>query len=229
MRDKKMMNTKRIKSIEEFCNYATCVYYKEREHSGDDELRGINIVAEYDIISKVLNCLLKETKFWFIGGTVHDYEYAHYEKEFVLTIDGEGNIWIEPVYNCEKDRYLSVGDDLTLVHADCNSKFVTENYDVRMIEFIITDIDGGVDDDDDFDDFDDLDDIDDCDYDCMIDDDDDDYDYSLDIDRDDDDSLVGFTQHFSDGDSFMSRSFYSTDEELVKKVLASYMSTSCDE
>lgn len=184
------------KNVRDFCE-TVYKYYNEESFRKSKDFSGINVVAKFDVIIKILNTFIKYFASLQLGGAiVNDCDFDGYDKEFCLCIDFDGKIYIEPVYVKEKNIYLYTGECLTFVHSDCNSKYIVANNEAEMIEFDFNE---------------------DCDkYKCKqkkF------NDITFETERVDDDDMKGFMQSYCKGDSYYSRSFYSTDENLVEKVL----------
>lgn len=187
-------------SISELCEVILDSYYEEEERYNDPfDFMGVNVVAKYDIIMKVLNCLLKETPFELEGALVYDPEYNWYDREFCISINNQKQMWVEPIYN-KDGRYLNTGECLTYVHGDCNSKYLKENDGAVFIAFEIRDEEKDDEDDDIF-----------CNYKCD--------DGDIKLHKDDDGNLNGFTQSYTTDNTYFSRSFFSTNDDMLKRVL----------
>lgn len=184
-------------TVQSFVEYIISKYFEDSENYDDKfDFEGVNIVAKYDVIMPILNELIKESPFMLISAELNDYSWDGYDDEFVLTINHDGEVYVEKVYVEEKDIYLNVGGGLTFLHNDCNSKFLKNNEDADVVAFEITDDpdDESVDDSDD---------------------------ESLNCTCDSEDTH-GFHGSFYDDDGgYHSVSFYSTDSDLVRAVLKS--------
>ena len=173
-------------------------------YEGNEDFYGVSIVGHYDIIAEVLNYLLKTTSLEMYDISLCPSEVNGYYDEYILSIDLEGMLWCEEAKH--GDRYLQTEKEVIFVHSDVNSKFVIANKDQAMIEF-------------------DFEDSCDCDCDCEnclyseIDDSDFDFAERLDID----DDLHGFTFATSNGDSYHSISYHSTEKiddiNIVKELI----------
>ena len=189
-------------TLSSFCDLVYKSYCDELEkYKNPFDFDGVNVVAKYDEMIAIANRLIKQTPFIFHGGTIWNAEYDYYDKEYVLTIDADKKIWIEPVYNKDKDRYLYTGDCLTFVHGDCNSKYLKENKDAKFVAFELKDIDDNA--------------VADCkECECVN--------KKADVElvkHEDDGDMKGFTQSFSSDNSYYSRSFYSNNDDILNKVL----------
>lgn len=194
------MRDYRAKNVNEFCEhvYKTYKYEKERYNNSED-FEGVNIVAHYDVLIDIVNALVKRTEFNIAGAIINDVVYDGYANEFIISIDNRGDMYVEPVYVEEKDIYLYTGSGLTFVHNDCNSKYVTTNSDAPMVAFEI----GAKEDADNKNEC--------AKHECKK-----DCDIKFDMDRDD---MKGFTQTYNNDNGYMSRSFYTDCDDLLKFVL----------
>lgn len=187
-------------SVTSFVDYIYDQWLDETERYSDPvDFEGICVVAMYDVMKPILNELIKETPFMLSNVEFSDYEYDWYDDEFVLTINGEGEVYVEKVYVPEKDIYLNVGDCTVFLHNDCNSKFIKYNEGAKIIAFEI----GGVDDEDECD----------CEPCC------DENGIQIKIKKDDDGEMQGFTKVYNDKEGYHSISFYSTNQDLIEKAL----------
>lgn len=187
-------------SVTSFVNYIYDQWLDESERYSDPvDFEGICVVAMYDVMKPILNELIKETPFMLSSAEFSDYEYDWYDDEFVLTINSEGEVYVEKVYVPEKDIYLNVGDCIVFLHNDCNSKFIKYNKGAKIIAFEI----GGVDDEDECD----------CEPCC------DENGVQIKIEKDNDGEMQGFTKIYNDKEGYHSISFYSTNQNLIEKAL----------
>lgn len=194
----KLVKTKDMRSFCELVYNSWCDGLDECKDPIDFE--GINIVAKYDMIIKVINGLIRNTPFSLFGGSVWDEDYNLYNMEYILSINSNKEIWVEPAYNVEKDKYLYAGDCLTFVHGDCNSKYLSANKDTVFVEFDIDNVDDKVE----------------CKKcECKSKDDN----VKVKVVNDDCGDVKGFTQSFTSDNGYYSRSFYSDDEDILKQVL----------
>lgn len=187
-------------SVTSFVDYIYDQWLEESERYSDPvDFEGVCVVAMYDVMKPILNELIKETPFMLSNAEFSDYAYDWYGDEFVLTINSEGEVYVEKVYVPEKDIYLNVGDCIVFLHNDCNSKFIKYNEGAKIIAFEIDDIN----DEDECD----------CEYCC------DENGVKTKIEKDDDGEMQGFTKIYNDKDGYHSISFYSTSQNLIEKAL----------
>ena len=179
-------------TVKSFVEYVTDEYLKEYEkHKKYYDFEGVNIVAKYDVIMPILNELIKESPFMLVSAEISDVMWDGYDKEFCLSVNHDGEVFIEKAYLEEKDVYLYIGDGLTFIHNDCNSKFLQNNTEAEIVAFEIGEKTDTCSDESC-----------DCEAHCW-----------------DDDDMHGFTKSVSNEDGFHSISFYSTNKDLVEKAL----------
>lgn len=87
----------------------------------NDDYPVISVYGKYDVIKDVLEDLIASGVSIANEIELHDYDVAHYDKEFVLYLTTDGvnveKIWYEDVY-----YYGSA--DISFIHEDCNSKLI---------------------------------------------------------------------------------------------------------
>lgn len=186
--------------VSEFCDLVVDSYYDEAEKYSDPiDFEGVNIVAKYDVIIDILNNLLASSPFALYGALVYDPEYNRYDREFCLTINSDEQIWIEPAWNEDGGRYLYTGEGLTYVHEDCNSDYLKVNKSAMLIEFDLDKEEGNKS------------------RECTC---NNEHHMAVKIHKDKDGDMNGFTQTFTSDDGYISRSFYTDNKDILKKVLA---------
>lgn len=198
------MRDYKAENVYEFCDYVWETYNDEKErYSKSDDFQGVNIVARYDVLIPILNALVRNTGFVIAGAIINDSMYDGYSDEFIISIDENSNMYVEPVYVEDKGIYLYTGEGLTFVHGDCNSKYVTANSSAPMIAFEIENFG----------------DADNSEEPRHIKTKDEKCDKKLESYMDDDGDFKGFVQNYSDNNSYMSRSFYTNCENLLNHVI----------
>lgn len=184
-------------NIEDFCNNIVSVW---AETPSD-----VNIVGYYDIIIDILNELLLYDSFDLYQCVLMHPDLDEYEGEYILTIDEDGDIWVEPAM-VDNEYKLVNEDGITFVFEDVNSRFWTTNDNTELVE-----IDYLEEDDDELD----------CDGDCENCSRHDGYETEL--SHDSKGELHGYTRSkYSEDGSYFSEAFYSSDTNLVKNMLKSY-------
>ena len=84
------------------------------------------LIAGYEIVSEMLKDLMQFEDTIAFSIYLDNPEMDGYEDEYILTLDGEQNVWIEPFKN-KDGKYLIFDDEyvtLVFVHNDVNSKAI---------------------------------------------------------------------------------------------------------
>lgn len=193
-----MINIKTLhfKDYEDFACAVSDVYDRVKS---DDEYNSVDVVAKYEDAKEIIRELIGiGYGIAFIDG-FGDPEWDGYDDAFVISLlDDE--IWCEPVKR--KDGYIFVEADVVYIFDDCNSKIISKIEADEVYEVEIGN------------------EYDDCDGDCEnCNCHDETY---LHTSEDENGNAHGFTASRSDGDSYMSYSYYSSDElshEDIQKML----------
>mgnify|MGYP000041295005 FL=1 len=196
-----MINIKTLhfKDYEDFACAVSDVYDRVKS---DDEYNSVDVVAKYEDAKEIIRELIGiGYGIAFIDG-FGDPEWDGYDDAFVISLlDDE--IWCEPVKR--KDGYIFVEADVVYIFDDCNSKIISKIEADEVYEVEIGN------------------EYDDCDGDCeKCPAHDETYLYTS---EDEDGNTHGFTASKSDGDSYMSYSYYSSDElshEDIQKMLKAF-------
>lgn len=168
----------------------------------DNEYNSVDVVAKYEDAKEIIRELIEMRYGIAFIDKFGDPEWDGYDDAFVISLlDDE--IWCEPVRR--DDKYIFVEADVVYIFDDCNSKIIPkieadEVYEVE-IGYEYDDCDG------------------DCENRCCHDE------TYLHTPEDKDGNTHGFTASRSDGDSYMSYSFYSSDElshEDIQKMLKAF-------
>ena len=102
------------------CELAYNMYMYSHNPDGDSTV----LIAGYEIVSEMVKDLLQfddTTAF-----SIHLENPEMYEDEYLLTIDDEQNVWVEPFKN-KQGKYLMIDEEnstLVFVHNDVNSKAI---------------------------------------------------------------------------------------------------------
>lgn len=89
------------------------------------EYEAISIYAHADVISEIfreLSYTYYEDEPFKLGIIDFDGGGYEYDKEYILTINDDKTIWIDPAWN--DDRVIQGDSFISFVHADCNSKIL---------------------------------------------------------------------------------------------------------
>lgn len=168
----------------------------------DDKYNSIDVVAKYEDAKEIIRELIGIGYGIAFIDKFGNLEWDGYDDAFVISLlDDE--IWCEPV---RRDKgYIFIEADVVYIFGDCNSKIIPKIESDEVYEVGIGE------------------DYDDCDGDCEnCDCHNDTY---LHTSEDEDGNTHGFTASRSDGDSYMSYSFYSSDElshEDIQKMLKAF-------
>ena len=106
------------------CELAYNIYMYS--HNPDDKTT--ELIANYEIVSEVLKDLLQFEDTTAFNILLESPEMDGYEDEYILTIDDEQNVWVEPFKNSQ-GKYLMVDEEystLVFVHNDVNSKAILD-------------------------------------------------------------------------------------------------------
>lgn len=125
------MGTILYKSIEEVCRDALTF----RKIVIDDD---VNIVGTYDELRPILNWLVKNSDY-----EIHNVEFSNEQNdEYLLTLDDEDNIWVEPAWRRSENSYVPVRlDGFILAYKDINEEIIKNTYEYAKV--FLFDIDDG--------------------------------------------------------------------------------------
>lgn len=169
----------------------------------DDEYNSVDVVAKYEDAKEIIRELIGIGYGIAFIGNLANPEWDGYNDAFVISLlDDE--IWCEPVKR--ENGYIFVEADVVYIFDNCNSKIVPkiesdEVYEVEIGDFNYDDCDG---------------DCENCE--CHN-------DTYLHTSEDEDGNTHGFTVSRPDSDSYMSYSYYSSDElshEDIQKMLKTF-------
>lgn len=194
-----IIKTLHFEDYEDFTCTVSDVYNKVRS---DDEYNSIDIVAKYEDAKEIIRELVGIGYDIAFINELADPEWDGYDDAFVISLlDDE--IWCEPVKRDE--GYIFVEADVVYIFDDCNSKIIPKIEANEVYEVGIGN------------------EYDDCDGDCEnCPAHDETY---LHTSEDEDGNTHGFTASRSDGDSYMSYSYYSSNElshEDIQKMLKAF-------
>ena len=104
------------------CDLAYDMYMYSHNPDGDHTI----LIAGYEIVSEMLKDLMQFEDTTAFSIHLDNPEMDGYEDEYILTLDDEQNVWIEPFKN-KDGKYLIFDDEyvtLVFVHNDVNSKAI---------------------------------------------------------------------------------------------------------
>lgn len=194
-----IIKTLHFEDYEDFACAVSDVYDRVKSN---DEYNSVDIVVKYENAKEIIRELIGiGYGIAFIDGFGNP-EWIGYDDAFAVSLlDNE--IWCEPVKR--KDGYIFVEADVVYIFDDCNSKIIPKIEADEVYEVEIGN------------------EYDNCDGDCEnCDCHDETY---LHTSQDKDENTHGFTASRSDGDSYMSYSYYSSDElshEDIQKMLKAF-------
>ena len=104
------------------CELAYNMYMYSHNPDGNHTI----LIAGYEIVSEMLKDLMQFEDTTAFNILLENPEIDGYEDEYILTLDDEQNVWIEPFKN-KDGKYLIFDDEyvtLVFVHNDVNSKAI---------------------------------------------------------------------------------------------------------
>lgn len=188
--------------FEDHENFACAVSDAYDKVKSNDEYNSVDVVAKYEDVKEIIRELVGIGYNIAFINELADPEWDGYDDAFVISLlDDE--IWCEPVKRDE--GYIFVEADVVYIFDDCNSKIIPKIEADEVYEVGIGN------------------EYDDCDGDCEnCPAHDETY---LHTSEDEDGNTHGFTASRSDGDSYMSYSYYSSNElshEDIQKMLKAF-------
>lgn len=188
--------------FEDYEDFACAVADTYDRVKSDDKYNSVDVVAKYEDTKEIIRELVGMGYGIAFINELANPEYDGYDDAFVISLlDDE--IWCEPVKR--KNGYIFVEADVVYIFDDCNSKIVPKIESDEIYEVEVGN------------------EYDDCDGDCEnCPAHDETY---LHTSEDEDGNAHGFTASRSDGDSYISYSYYSSDElshEDIQKMLKAF-------
>ena len=104
------------------CDLAYNMYMYSHNPDGDSTI----LIAGYEIVSEMLKDLMQFEDTTAFSIYLDNPEMDGYEDEYILTLDDEQNVWIEPFKN-KNGNYLIFDEEyvtLVFVHNDVSSKAI---------------------------------------------------------------------------------------------------------
>lgn len=193
-----IIKTLHFENYEDFACAVSDTYDRVKS---DDEYNSVDVVAKYEDAKEIIRELVGIGYDIAFIDKFGNPEWDGYDDSFVISLlDDE--IWCEPVKR--DDKYIFIEADVVYIFDDCNSKIIPKIESDEVYEVGIGNYD-------------------DCDGDCEN---CNCYDETyLHTSEDEDGNTHGFTASRSDGDSYMSYSYYSSDElshEDIQKMLKAF-------
>ena len=113
------------------CDLAYNMYMYSHNPDGNHTI----LIAGYEIVSEMLKDLMQFEDTTAFSIYLDNPEMDGYEDEYILTLDDEQNVWIEPFKN-KNGNYLAFDEEyvtLVFVHNDVNSKAIL-GIDEKLIQ-----------------------------------------------------------------------------------------------
>ncbi len=113
------------------CDLAYNMYMYSHNPDGNHTI----LIAGYEIVSEMLKDLMQFEDTTAFSIYLDNPEMDGYEDEYILTLDDEQNVWIEPFKN-KNGNYLIFDEEyvtLVFVHNDVNSKAIL-GIDEKLIQ-----------------------------------------------------------------------------------------------
>ena len=104
------------------CDLAYNMYMYSHNPDGNHTI----LIAGYEIVSEMLKDLMQFEDTTAFNILLENPEIDGYEDEYILTLDDEQNVWVEP-FKTKDGKYLIFDDEyvtLVFVHNDVNSKAI---------------------------------------------------------------------------------------------------------
>lgn len=194
-----IIKTLHFGDYEDFACAVSDVYDRVKS---DDEYNSVDVVAKYEDAKEIIRELVGIGYGIAFINELANSEWDNYDDAFVIGIL-DNKIWCEPVKR--KDGYIFVEANIVYIFDNCNSKIIPKIKSNEVYEIEIGN------------------EYDDCDGDCEN---CDCHDMTyLHTSEDEEGNTHGFTASRSDGDSYMSYSYYSSDElshEDIQKMLKAF-------
>lgn len=194
-----IIKTLHFGDYEDFACAVSDVYDRVKS---DDEYNSVDVVAKYEDAKEIIRELVGIGYGIAFINELANSEWDNYDDAFVIGILDD-KIWCEPVKR--KDGYIFVEANIVYIFDNCNSKIIPKIKSNEVYEIEIGN------------------EYDDCDGDCEN---CDCHDMTyLHTSEDEEGNTHGFTASRSDGDSYMSYSYYSSDElshEDIQKMLKAF-------
>ena len=191
----------KILRYDDFGELACAVGYKYDEVKEHDDLDSVAVIAKYEEAREII-CELICLGYGI--ASIYDFsdsEWNSYDDEYMITLL-ENNIWCEPVL--KDDGYICIEDNVVYLMNNCNSKIISHIDTHDVYEVAIAD---------------------ECDYECG----------ScacnkpsgncVNVSEDENGNTHGFTASKSDGDSYVSYSYYTSDDlsqDDIQKMLKAF-------
>ena len=90
------------------------------------EYGSVSVIAFYEDMTEILKELLAYEDFMVGNIELYDFEFTNYDKEYIMTMNDDLKIWIQPMFNGE--RYINYEADKVFIADDCHSSVLEYNF-----------------------------------------------------------------------------------------------------
>lgn len=94
-----------------------------------DEYGSVSVIAFYEDMAEILKELLAYEDFMVGNIELYDFEFTNYDKEYIMTMNNDLKIWIQPMFDGE--RYIKYEADKVFIADDCHSSVATFNFNQK--------------------------------------------------------------------------------------------------
>lgn len=101
-----------------------------------DDGEKVSIVDTYDSIKMILHRLLRNQDLNIVSIELETPELDGYEKEYLLSIEDSGDIWVEKLY--VDGRYLSYATDVVFINEDADLNSLALLNSAHIIQYSVT-------------------------------------------------------------------------------------------
>lgn len=103
----------------------------------EDGYRDVEFIGFYEDTIAVIKGLLGYDDVNLYQVYVEPEDWDGYDKEFIVSIDDERNIWCEKAYQDKHNRYIESCSDCTFIADDCNSAILNniESYEIYEVSY----------------------------------------------------------------------------------------------
>lgn len=121
-----------------FEDYESLAYDIDENYTrlqGHDDLTDVSVIGFYKDIKNVLKYLIT-FDYDIASIDLEEPEINGYEKEFILSIDSVGCIWVDKLWN--DNKYLNYESNITFIFDDCNSAVINASLGGCLVEVAIS-------------------------------------------------------------------------------------------
>lgn len=99
-----------------------------------DGCRDVTFIGKFEDVSELIKELLLHDEPFPFHIELEAIEIGGYDKEYLVTLDGDLNVWCEKAYQEEREKYLEVDTGCVLIADDCNSALLNKVYSDEIFE-----------------------------------------------------------------------------------------------